>query len=443
MAEGQADAYPRKRFFLEMFTRDISLEDCLLDLIDNALDSLIRRSRRDIIGTLLDKGVPAGREPLPEITVVASQKEVSVTDTCGGIDNDDALHDVFCFGHTTDHDRGRLGVYGIGLKRAIFKIGNSFRMESRTAKEGFSVSLNVNQWAEQDQKLEDWRIPIQLTRPSFKTPGTRIHFADLRPEVKMRLKDGALDASLQRAISQAYAFFLERYVRITLNGQAVNPMLVPLGESDEISPARQKIRLDGVTMRFYASLIAPKTEWKHERAGWYILCNGRVVLAADKTGLTGWGELKLPIFHTKYNGFIGIALLESEDSLSLPWTTTKRGLNRESPVYQAALREMVTITKPILSFLTKMYPSDLEESPVEREVAARVQRANLLDVASQTDAHFESKPKKQSKSTVRVQYEAHKSELDRVKKATRRPQMSASEIGRMTLEYYLQVECPQ
>ena len=37
----QADAYPRKRFFLEMFTRDISLEECLLDLIDNAVDAFL------------------------------------------------------------------------------------------------------------------------------------------------------------------------------------------------------------------------------------------------------------------------------------------------------------------------------------------------------------------------------------------------------------------
>jgi len=31
-----ADAHPRKRFFLQMFTRDIALEDTVLDLIDNS-----------------------------------------------------------------------------------------------------------------------------------------------------------------------------------------------------------------------------------------------------------------------------------------------------------------------------------------------------------------------------------------------------------------------
>jgi hypothetical protein len=42
MTENYASAFPRKRFFLEMFTRDITLEECVLDLIDNSIDGLIR-----------------------------------------------------------------------------------------------------------------------------------------------------------------------------------------------------------------------------------------------------------------------------------------------------------------------------------------------------------------------------------------------------------------
>ena len=37
-----AQAWPTKRFFLEMFVRDISLEDAILDLVDNSIDSLAR-----------------------------------------------------------------------------------------------------------------------------------------------------------------------------------------------------------------------------------------------------------------------------------------------------------------------------------------------------------------------------------------------------------------
>ncbi|MGA3268404.1 MAG: hypothetical protein ABSE16_16460, partial [Verrucomicrobiota bacterium] len=37
-----AKAYPRKNFFVQMFTKDISLEDCVLDLIDNSVDGFIK-----------------------------------------------------------------------------------------------------------------------------------------------------------------------------------------------------------------------------------------------------------------------------------------------------------------------------------------------------------------------------------------------------------------
>jgi len=50
-----ANAFPRKRFFLEMFTRDISLEDCILDLIDNSIDSLVRTKDLDPARDLFKK----------------------------------------------------------------------------------------------------------------------------------------------------------------------------------------------------------------------------------------------------------------------------------------------------------------------------------------------------------------------------------------------------
>lgn len=38
MKELLAKAYPRKNFFVQMFTKDVSLEDCVLDLIDTYRD---------------------------------------------------------------------------------------------------------------------------------------------------------------------------------------------------------------------------------------------------------------------------------------------------------------------------------------------------------------------------------------------------------------------
>lgn len=57
MSELVADARPTKELFLEMFVRDLSLEDCILDLVDNSIDSLIRIRDIDVSEALLPEGI--------------------------------------------------------------------------------------------------------------------------------------------------------------------------------------------------------------------------------------------------------------------------------------------------------------------------------------------------------------------------------------------------
>ena len=44
MANSVANGYPTKEFFVEMLTRDIELNDAILDLLDNCLDGVVRLS---------------------------------------------------------------------------------------------------------------------------------------------------------------------------------------------------------------------------------------------------------------------------------------------------------------------------------------------------------------------------------------------------------------
>ena len=43
-----AKAHPSKAFFIEMLTRDISLSDCMLDLVDYSIHSLIMKTDLDV-----------------------------------------------------------------------------------------------------------------------------------------------------------------------------------------------------------------------------------------------------------------------------------------------------------------------------------------------------------------------------------------------------------
>src|SRR5271168_1812384 len=152
----QAKAYPKKQFFMDMFTRDISLEDCVLDLIDNSLDSYLLRHKVSISDLIFKSNGQSNRD-VGKIDVTCSDRQIKVVDTCGGISRRRALDEVFCFGHSHDDEVGALGAYGVGMKRALFKIGNNFKIVSRTATEGFEVSFKLDEWAEREN---DWRVPI-------------------------------------------------------------------------------------------------------------------------------------------------------------------------------------------------------------------------------------------------------------------------------------------
>ncbi len=89
---------------------------------------------------------------------------------------------------------GKLGAYGIGMKRALFKIGNKFHIVSRTPTEGFEVSLELDKWA----KNEEWKVPITFIdgAGSAKKAGTSITVTELHEEVSLRIKEGGVPANI-------------------------------------------------------------------------------------------------------------------------------------------------------------------------------------------------------------------------------------------------------
>jgi hypothetical protein len=449
MAQLQAQAYPRKHFFVEMFTRDISLIDCMLDLIDNAVDGLIRSRELDLGKSLLmpddDTTPPSGE--LPAVEIEFSEREFVIRDNCGGIAFADAEKEVFNFGHSHAlHGKAKqhqLGLYGVGLKRAIFKIGKQFHIISKTKDDGFETEVDLDEWITKDDSLQDWTFPLRKLPGArrFAEAGTTIKIQGIREEVRTAIHDPAFDSRLHDTVASAYALFLHRYIKVSIRGQDVPPLPIPVGESGELKPAIKTFSDDGVQICLIGSIAKRDTQgrWTAEQAGWYVACNGRLVVAADKTQQTGWGTGALPEFHSKYRGFVGLALFQSDDAFSLPWKTTKSGLNLESLVYQRVRTQMNALTRPILSFLDRMYPSEPSEEPVARRAAGGVAGVDVRQLTTRENSGFLFKPevKTRLKTTLRVQFDAEKSDIEKIKKHLRRPDLTAGAVGKHVFEQYL------
>ncbi len=449
MSELIADASPEKHLFLEMFIRDLTVEDSILDLVDNSIDSLIRERNIDVsealepLGSNRDSSGAARAKMEPaSINITFNDKYFHVEDNCGGISVEDAKEEVFRFGHSKAAKVGQLGVYGIGLKRALFKIGNDITIESKTVREGFKMVIDVPKWSD-DRR---WELPFEVIDgtgdPSV--AGTSITIKSFRPEVAERLRSGTLEGHLKGMIARTYYLFLNRYVNVTLNGYEIEPDSIPLGSSTEVTIAKEVFEDNGVTVIIYAGLAARDEDgqWRAADAGWYVACNGRLVVSADKTELTGWG-IGVGTFVPKYRGFVGLVFFYSKDPLSLPWTTTKRGLNQESLVFQRTRTRMAAIARPVMRFLDDMYSSEEREREPQRQVASGMKPQDIRILTAHSQTKFEAKVQPLGEHLVSVQYGAKASELDRIKKALGRRSWPATRIGRYTFDHFLKTECPE
>jgi hypothetical protein len=433
----EAIASPEKRLFISLLTRDISLIDAVLDLIDNCINSAIIISRTELEDpsdyiALLEKRTKAN---LPTIDITFDEQGFSIEDTCGGISLEQAEKNVFRFGRFSPDDKvdneDRLSVYGIGLKRAMFKIGDHIQMVSAHSEDGFNLDFHVKKW---ERTLQDkWTIPIQRYRGKINGGyGTKIKIDDLVPDIRKRISDGAFEGELIRRIARSYNYFLQRIVKISVNRKTVEPVDLQFGKNT----ASQSFVLNAVSCSILAGIGIPSGKFHvADVAGWYIFCNGRAIAFAEKTELTGWGSF-LPKFQPKHRPFIGLVFFTSDQPENLPWTTTKSSINQDSAVWQHALRVMGTVGKQITSYLDSRYSDDGTEITTDELAKVAGKAESALGAITHGSRTF--KVSRGKKDTTSIQFTVKISQVNEVKSYLGKKTMSNGEVGRHTFDYFLE-----
>lgn len=384
-----ANAWPTKRFFVQMLTRDIALDDAVLDLLDNCIDGVVRVAR--------DQKPKDAAEPYKGYwaDIKFSGAEFVIADNCGGIPRDIAENYAFRFGRPDEQKEGGLatvGIYGIGMKRSIFKFGKSALVTSRPKDGAFAVAIPDN-W----ESTGDWSFPIEELADAKGPPGTTVHVMNLHPEVAAQFaKESPFDGTLNNSIALHYSVILGKGFEVRVNGKAVKPrplMLLAdvLDAEDEkplLAPYIYRNEIGGVSVDlavgFYKPIPTEKEvdeaeEARHtsDDAGWTIICNDRVVVACDKTMLTGWGEANVPSYHPQFIAIAGIVQFTSADPSLLPITTTKRGIEAGSPLYLQVKEHMRWGVKLFTSYTNK-WKTQLEGEKKNRARAKPVHFSALV-----------------------------------------------------------------
>jgi hypothetical protein len=433
-----ADASPEKRLFVYLITRDISLADALLDLIDNSINAALQPLAAHLNTADDYQQFLAGTDLKPQIRIdlTVGSARILVRDTAPGISLAAAQNDVFRFGRaaTGGHASDRLSVYGIGLKRAMFKCGNKINMVSEHREGGFELKLNARAWERLAQN--QWKFDITPRRPATKGFGTQILITELHDDVVRRVEDGLFVGQLRDRITRTYSFFIGRVVTIFLNDQEVERESFEIGDNY----ASEKFTRENVSCNITAGMSSARGEvFRDKNSGWFVFCNGRAVLFADKSPITGWGGSGLPIFQPKHRPFLGTVFFVSPNPEALPWTTTKGSINEENAIWQEAKRHMVTVGRAIVSFLDRRYTED----------DARITPNDLQDVSGPGISVFTAAvsnerkfqpPKTIRPKTLKIQYDAKVDDVRRIEKYLRRPSMGGSEVGRYTFRHFLKNE---
>ncbi|WP_298148553.1 ATP-binding protein [Flavobacterium sp.] len=434
---------PTKSFFIEMITRDISIKDSILDLLDNSIDGANKINPNNYEGLIID--------------ITINKNVFIVKDNCGGFDLETAQKYAFRFGRPDEAPttEGSIGRFGVGMKRALFKIGQNFEVESKTTSDHFQIDVDSKKWKEQKTRVknqedeiievDDWNFSYTIITEESKNleqNGTYIRVFNLNKEVAAIFEENSFLIELEDDIERLLNFSLEKGIQITLNGKPLRKKGIVLFNS-ESQPYIVEKEIDGVRIRIAAGLSyvgEPKT------SGWYIYCNDRLVLEADQSHITLWGTTGIPKWHPDYVMFKGIIFFDSEDTLKLPLTTTKKGVDSTSEIFSKAKMYIREAMIAVLAFLKEIRNLGNEANDYrmllgEQEDIVSVKDLKAIPIKQErsfTAPILDYEKISVKRSNVRISFEAPEKMVKYVKDYT--AVKSNKELGLYLFEYFLTME---
>lgn len=342
MSKENINVEPTKELFIYMLTRDVSLENAIIDLIDNSVDGALSNCQSDNLSNF-------------EIHITINKDCFLIEDNCGGIPINVAREYAFKFGRPKDVIKpvGNVGQFGIGMKRTIFKLGNNVSIESKSIDSEFKLDLDIIKWTEEPQ---NWSFDLDVISENTTFPlnetFTKVKIYNLHESISESFSQENFIGKLKTEIEEAHAYNLAKGLKILINTDNLEYHIPTLKSNNEIKMLSRTIYYNKNTdkeikVRIYAGL----NNRELNESGWYIYCNNRLLVSANKNMLTGWGANGERKFHHDYAFFKGYVFFESRNGDILPWNTTKDGINFNSDVYQNILLIMQTEMKPILSLL--------------------------------------------------------------------------------------------
>jgi hypothetical protein len=446
-------AVPAKRFFVGMLVKDIELIPAIVDLVDNSIDGA-KRLRPDASDERY-RGL--------EVKLTVSREQFEIEDNCGGIDLDWARDYAFRFGRPEDvaGPLGEVGQFGVGMKRALFKIGQRFTITSTTTSNAFTLPVDVAAWL--SDSAPDWSFELsdvdEHANVGVEDTGTVIQVDALNPPIADELGNEQFLNRLRDALRLRQALVIAQGMKIVVNEVSVGEFEPALLSSDLVQPIFERTQVaangDQLEMRLYAGLVRLREsdaelddddaeEFRQPpEAGWYLYCNDRLLLQANRTGLTGWGTAAAA-YHPQYRQFRGYVLLDG-DAKYMPWTTTKTSVDEDSAVFRAVQTAMFDALQKTQAAMNRIKQERQSSPEGERPGYDAVREAPAVPLRKLAQsARFvlpDPAPRRPAANVKWIRYSVDPEDFDAV--ASELGVTAALDVGRGTFDYYLQTQVPK
>src|SRR4029077_2835636 len=196
----------------------IELQDALLDLLDNCVDGIVRSGFKE--------GTPLPYEGF-EATITMAPDHFIIDDNCGGIPIEIAKKYAFAMGRPPGAGEAiqgpTVGMYGIGMKRAIFKLGTEALVESRHDT-GFVVEFTP-EWMRDDNWAD---LPMHaLSDDKLTNKGTRIEIYEINEEVKLAFADQTWIEEFRRPVARTYSLIIAKGFSVTVGSKTEIEASIP------------------------------------------------------------------------------------------------------------------------------------------------------------------------------------------------------------------------
>ena len=347
---GHISAIPSKRLFLSIIA-DYDLNRSICELIDNALDIWIRDGRNKPLEILIDLN--------------GEQQTIRISDNAGGVAREQ-LPFIVGPGQTANLPTEEIiGIFGVGTKRAVVALAQDIRI---TTRHGEDRTLRV-EFDESWLKSEDWELPFYEVDEIAE--GTTV--IDLQ-RLRVTVTDEAI-SQLAEHLQATYAQFLTsdkltvkvnetRLEPITFDKWAYPPGFEPRRYVGDIKTEDG----DAVNVEVTAGLSMESSPAAGEY-GVYLYCNDRLITRALKSYEVGFVRGLVGLPHPAISLARIIIYLRGQ-AQSMPWNSSKSGINPNHVVFVALRDWLVRVVKDYTS-LSRRFEGEWSEK-VFKHPAGRI-----------------------------------------------------------------------